>query len=404
MFSPATEKQLRLRLALDGPSGSGKTFTALTFGFALGKKVAVLDTERGSAAKYRNTFPQFDHCDLKSFDPREYIKAIEFVNANNYDVLIIDSLSHAWIGALELVDKKAKASQSGNSFAAWRDVTPLHNQLVDAILNCKAHVIATMRVKSEWVIQENDRGKKVPQKIGMAPVQRDGVEYEFDIVADMTLEHDLIVGKTRCSTLDGVVVRCPGASFLEPIMQWLGSGVGSEAKKEAPKSEPAKDSVATKTPAESPAPATASATNSKANATGGEDPKSVKDADAPSETTTTQTDRSTSASTQNAQDSTGAMTTAVTPATAAQTNKVGGEQMQQLLDAGTANGWTRQQISAFVCDSFKLTPATISQLPWKQWEIAVKVVSLKDNANGKVTHNSSGQPLPAEHHWPKAAA
>lgn len=232
-FTKATKEKSRLRLALMGPSGSGKTFTALTFAKVLGAKVAVIDSERGSASKYADMF-EFDTCDLESHSPQTYIDCIREAEKAGYDVLIIDSLTHAWSGkegALEQVDKVAKRSGSGNSFTAWREVTPQHNALVDAMIGSRCHIIATMRTKQEYVLEENEKGKKVPRKIGMAPIQRDGMEYEFDVTADMNLDHDLIVSKTRCAQIDGYVGRKPGAEFAEILREWVTGGVEPQPKK-----------------------------------------------------------------------------------------------------------------------------------------------------------------------------
>lgn len=225
MFKKATKQQSRLRMALIGPSGSGKTYTALKIATDLGERVALIDTERGSASKYADEF-EFDTCDLDSFDPRRYVEAIRAADAAGYDVLVIDSLSHAWSGtggALDLVDKARARSQSGNSFTAWKDVTPLHNQLVDTILQCKAHIIVTMRAKTEYVMEADSRGKQTPRKVGLAPIQRDGLEYEFDVVADVDLDHRFIVSKTRCKALDSAVV--PNAEGVAATLKaWLMNG------------------------------------------------------------------------------------------------------------------------------------------------------------------------------------
>ena len=361
MFHKATKEKAKLRLALMGPSGSGKTYTALSIGTHLGKRVAVIDSERASASKYADIF-QFDSCELDSHSPETYVKAIREAEKAGYDVLIIDSLSHAWMGrdgALELVDKSAKRTPSGNSFAAWRDVTPLHNALVDAIINAKCHVVATMRTKQEYVLEENEKGRKVPRKVGMAPIQRDGVEYEFDVVADLNLDHDLIVAKTRCAQADGLVIRKPGQEFAELLKNWLDGGEPAKPKTEPPKPEKqpeapksAAASVVSTPNAPASAPAPAGATLTSDHVQSGDKP------DAP-----------------------------------------GPEQMQQLLKAGTDNGWKRPEISAFVCHAFKLTPKTIGEMTWKQWETAIKVVSHKLNANGVVVVSGSGAPLPEKDQW-----
>jgi hypothetical protein len=224
-FTKATKNQARLRMAITGPSGSGKTYSALSVGQHLGKRVAVIDTERGSASKYAGEF-DFDVLELDSFEPGKYVEAIRAAEAAGYDVLIIDSLSHAWIGkggALEQVDKAAAKSQSKNTFFAWRDVTPQHNSLVDAMLRSKCHIIVTMRAKTEYVI-ENVNGRQAPTKIGLAAIQRDGIEYEFDVAADMNLQHQFIPSKTRCRELDGQVIQNPGKQLADILNAWLSDG------------------------------------------------------------------------------------------------------------------------------------------------------------------------------------
>lgn len=225
-FKIATKKESKLRMAIDGPSGSGKTYTSLTIATAIAGpkgKVGVIDSERGSASKYADKF-RFLVDDLESHHPEAYIKSIHDAVAAGVDVLVIDSLSHAWMGkdgALEQVDKAAARSSHGNTFAAWREVTPLHNKLVDAILQAPIHVIVTMRTKTEYIMETNDKGKTAPKKVGMAPIQRDGLEYEFDVVGDMNLKNTLVIGKTRCSDLNGCVIEKPGAELAKVLVDWL---------------------------------------------------------------------------------------------------------------------------------------------------------------------------------------
>jgi hypothetical protein len=226
LFAKATKHQSKLRMALIGPSGSGKTYTALRVAAAAGGKIALIDTERGSASKYADMF-EFDVLNLDSFHPERFMEAINAAGEAGYDWLVIDSLSHAWMGkdgALELVDNAKKRSQSGNSFTAWRDVTPIHNHLVDAILGCKCHVIATMRAKTEYVVEKDEKGRSTPRKIGMAPVQRDGMEYEFDVIADMNHDNDFVVSKSRCPALNGQIINKPGEDLAATLMNWCCSG------------------------------------------------------------------------------------------------------------------------------------------------------------------------------------
>lgn len=227
-FAKATKSQARLRMALVGVSGSGKTYTALRLAKGLGSKIAVIDTERGSASKYAGEIVDFDVLELDTYAPRTFIEAMKAAEAAGYDVCIIDSLSHAWMGkdgALEMVDRAAKRSQSANSFAAWRDVTPEHNALVDAMLQSRMHIIATMRAKQDYVLDEDSRGKKTPRKVGMAPVQRDGMEYEMDVVAMIDNDHNFVVTKTRCAVLDEKVFKKAGEDDVAKILKaWLTDG------------------------------------------------------------------------------------------------------------------------------------------------------------------------------------
>ncbi len=214
--------QARARVALSGPSGSGKTYTALKMAAGLGGSVAVIDTERGSAAKYAELF-DFSVLELGSYSPLNYVKALRSAEKAGFETVVIDSLSHAWSGkggALEMVDV-AQRRYRGNTFAAWREVTPVHNALVDAILTSRCHVIATMRTKTEYVLQENRRGRMVPVKVGLAPIQRDGIEYEFDVVAHLDQEHTLRVSKTRCPWLDQCAVLEPDERVGQTIKAWL---------------------------------------------------------------------------------------------------------------------------------------------------------------------------------------
>ncbi len=242
MFKKATRKRTRLRLGLCGPSGAGKTYTGLRLAFALAEargkeegrpgRVAVIDSESGSASKYAGESPDgvpwnFDVVELVSFSPDRYTEALGAAGVEKFDVVLVDSLSHAWEGkdgALEMVDRKAGQSQSGNSFTAWKEVTPMHRRMVEALLTCPCDVICTLRAKTEYVIQENEKGKKVPVKIGVGAIQRSGMEYEFDVFGELDLTHTLTITKTRCSAIDGAAVVKPGPAFMAPLVAWLTTG------------------------------------------------------------------------------------------------------------------------------------------------------------------------------------
>lgn len=227
MFKKAERKKIKIRIALCGPSGSGKTYSALKIAHGIGGKIALIDTENGSGSLYSDLC-DYDTAEIAPpFGIDKYIAAIKEAETSGYDVLIIDSLTHAWAGQgglLEEVDKRAAKSSSHNSYAAWRDVTPMHNRLVDTIIQSKMHIIVTMRSKTAYEIETNASGKKVPVKKGMAPIQRDGLEYEFTVVLDLDNEkHIAEAGKDRTGLFDGQVF-VPDESTGQQIVEWLESG------------------------------------------------------------------------------------------------------------------------------------------------------------------------------------
>jgi hypothetical protein len=226
-FAKATKTQAKLRLAIAGPAGSGKTYSALAIGTKLGEKVALIDTEHGSASKYADKF-DFDTLALTTFSPERYVEAIKSAATEGYGVIIIDSLSHAWAGeggALEIHD--AATAKTGNSYTAWRQVTPLHNQLVEAMLQSPAHVIATLRSKTAYSQEKDQGGKTVVRKVGLQPVQRDGMEYEFDVFLDMDAQNTGSVSKTRCPELTGRIFHKPGDELAAILKAWLSDGTVS---------------------------------------------------------------------------------------------------------------------------------------------------------------------------------
>lgn len=226
-FKRATKAAARLRLGLIGPAGSGKTYTALRIAAGLGGRIAVVDTERGSASLYAGERGiDFDVIELDTYEVERFIDAIRDAAAGGYSTIIIDSLSHAWAGKggiLEFVDKAGKRNTGGGNFGAWRDATPRHNALVDAILGAPLHVICTLRSKVEYVV-ENVGGRNQVRKVGLQPVQRDGLEYEFTVVGDVTQEHDLIVTKTRAAFLKDAVIREAGEELGQQLAAWLADG------------------------------------------------------------------------------------------------------------------------------------------------------------------------------------
>jgi hypothetical protein len=223
-FRRAVKHGAKLRLAVCGPSGSGKTYTLLKVATELGGPIAVVDTERGSASKYADIF-EFDVLELGSYDPRKLIDMIDMAAHHGYQVLCIDSLSHFRMGKdgeLDQVDRIARRSQSNSSFGAWKQVTPLHNDLVGRIIGAPLHVLVSLRAKTEWVLERDEKtGKTAPRKVGLAPVMRDGIEYEFDVCGEMDQENTLVITKSRCPKLTGGVFLKPGKEVAEILKEWL---------------------------------------------------------------------------------------------------------------------------------------------------------------------------------------
>jgi hypothetical protein len=226
-FKKATKAAAKLRAAVFGPSGAGKTFTSLRIatGLAAGGSIAVIDTERGSASKYADRF-SFDVLELADQSIDGYVDAIKQAAAAGYEVLVIDSLSHGWQTLLEEVEKLAKAKYRGNTWSAWSEGTPIQRKLVQAILGYPGHVIGTMRSKTEWTTVDNN-GKKTPQRVGLAPEQGKGVEYEFDLLVEISTEHIANVIKDRTGKFQDKLIDKPGEEFGQQLAAWLSDGLPS---------------------------------------------------------------------------------------------------------------------------------------------------------------------------------
>ena len=231
----ATRTQAKARIGFVAPAGAGKTYGSLLLAkeLANGGKVVMIDTENRSSEKYADLFA----FDIVEFDPpytpARYVEAIQYAERAGAAVIIIDSLSHAWAGqggALEMVDGIKAKSRSNNSYVAWRDVTPAHNALIEGMLQTKCHLIACMRAKTEYVQEKDEHGKTTIRKVGMAPIQREGMDYEFDIVFDVDWDHRAIVTKSRMFALSDKVYRPLTSEVGREIHDWCNGGVAAVEK------------------------------------------------------------------------------------------------------------------------------------------------------------------------------
>lgn len=237
-FQKVQRKSAKMRVALAGPSGSGKTLSSLYLAYGVTQdwgKIALIDSEHGRARFYADRpdlqTGEFLYQELTPpFTAERYIAvAQEAQQAVGSDgVVIIDSFSHAWEGEGGVLDYKETVEQQvgKNSFSAWNDAGKKQNMLINTILSLDCHVITTLRTKTAYAMEQNERGKTVPVKLGLAPVQRENTEYEFDIVLNIARNHVANASKdtTFLDTWSGIITSELGKSLKE----WLDDGVEPE--------------------------------------------------------------------------------------------------------------------------------------------------------------------------------
>lgn len=240
----AVRRKAFLKLGMSAPSGGGKTAGALlvAFGIMKGKypkisdvdiweKIAIIDSENKSGELYVNStigntrIGEYLAVPLESpFTAEKYIDALKLCEDNGVEVAIIDSTTHLWAGEGGMLEQQGNAAKrTGNSYTAWRDVTPQHNRFIEKMLQANMHIIATMRSKTEHVQEKNEQGKTVVRKVGMNPIQRDGMEYEFTAFFEIDAEHNSFGAKDRTQIYDQKTFKITpdvGRAYWE----WLDSG------------------------------------------------------------------------------------------------------------------------------------------------------------------------------------
>lgn len=222
-FKKATKKQCKLRAGFMGIAGSGKTFSALRLATGLGGKIAVIDTERKSASKYADRF-DFDVCELEFPTIENMVKTIKEAEKLGYNVLIIDSLTHAWKMLLEEVEKLTATRFEGNSFRAWGIATPIQRQFIDVILKSNMHIITTMRAKTEYVMELNHKGKQAPKRVGLSAEQGKDIEYEFDFLVMIAGDHSAEIIKDRSGKFQDEYIERITEETGKNLADWLEVG------------------------------------------------------------------------------------------------------------------------------------------------------------------------------------
>jgi len=239
MFKKATRRKAKLKLALSGPSGAGKTGSALLIAAGIGGKIAVIDTENDSASLYvgqeisGQKIPEFDTLNLRPpYTTKAYITAMEAAYKAGYDVLIIDSGSHQWSGEGSVLSRKEQLDQKpgSNTWTNWGKFTPETDSFKNAILQCPIHLIMTLRAKNAYEVTKDTNGKNRIDKLGLQPIQRDGLEYEFTAFLDVDMTHHAECGngKDRTGLFDGKRVRIT-TEVGTALRDWLNAGEENSA-------------------------------------------------------------------------------------------------------------------------------------------------------------------------------
>ena len=244
VFEEAKRSEVKIKLAVGGPTGSGKTMSSLVLAYGLVKEehpdwtdaqiwrsIFVIDTENHSASLYRGAvvgnmqIGAFMAGNMSApYTATAYIDAIHAAENAGAQVLIVDSMSHAWSGDGGALDKQAKiAARTGNSYTAWRDISPEQNQLMNTILQSKCHIISCFRAKQDYVQEKNDKGKTVVRNVGLGFVFQDSAEYEYTTLFYLDNDHIANATKDRTGMFTGKffeITPDTGRKFYE----WLSSG------------------------------------------------------------------------------------------------------------------------------------------------------------------------------------
>jgi len=237
-FKKAERTAVKAKVLLTGPSGSGKTLGGLHLARDLNVgKIAVLDSENDRASYYADVV-DFDVMSLPDARPKTYLDGMKAAVEAGYGILLIDSLSHAWQDVLDRKDAYEKANPSkGNSYTNWRTFGAEWELFIRKILEAPIHVIATGRSKQDYEQGVDGNGKKIVTKLGLAPMIREGTDYEFALHLDLNEQHNAVARKDNTFLFgdDKAIWDLTNGSVAGPLSKWLGSAKPAPPKPVTPK-------------------------------------------------------------------------------------------------------------------------------------------------------------------------
>lgn len=226
MFEDAVRENVRLRMALIGPSGAGKTSGALEVATNLfGGELNVFgaDTEHGRMRLYADRY-KFKHAEMvDDFSPESFIRVIDSAERAGADILVIDSMSHEWMG-------KGGVLQLADRFGDWKQIRPRHTEFIERMLASQLHIICCIRSKMKYEVSTEarpggDGERQRIEKLGLGPVQDDAIIYEFDVVGDIDAQTHLTTFTNRCDPLvDTTRSLHPGKEVADILTEWMSEG------------------------------------------------------------------------------------------------------------------------------------------------------------------------------------
>jgi hypothetical protein len=233
MLRQATRQKAKIRLGLSAVSGGGKTYSAILIAKGLSSgdlsKVAIIDTENGSADLYAH-LGNYNVLTLTApFTPERYVEAIKTCEEAGMNVIIIDSITHEWNGKGGILE--IHSSMTGNSFTNWSTLTPRHQKFIDAILSSKCHVITTVRRKQDYDLSKDSNGKTRVEKAGLKEETREGFEYELTANIELDIKHNATALKDRTGLFMDQPHFTPSEETGKKLLEWCENGTTTTEQK-----------------------------------------------------------------------------------------------------------------------------------------------------------------------------